>query len=240
MADHEAMLTDLEKQVSTLEGQIAGLIKSAEDDEAQPERFRLSKAKSPFPPEAEADAEDVAEGDEETFPPKAKKAAPKVEKAAPADDETVTIAGQTIAKSVVGDGPFAIFKAQAEELEKAKTDIAKERDLREMAELKKRADDEFAHVPGTVEERALMLKALAPLDPKVRKSFETVMTQAEKLSKAAFETLGHKGGKTEVNGDFEKKVAEIRKRDNCSRVDALSKARTEHPDEYAQFQDSAN
>ena len=36
--------------------------------------------------------------------------------------------------------------------------------------------------------------------------------------------------------DFDSKVQEIRKRDNCTQTEAMQKARTEHPDLFAKMQ----
>jgi hypothetical protein len=164
-------------------------------------------------------------------------------------DEVIKVEGQEIRKSVVGDSQFAIFKAQSDRLKKAEDDITKERDAREMVELKKRADDEFKHVPGTTDERAGMLKVLAKLDEPLRKAFEAVFVQSEKLAKVAFEKVGNKGSddldKRNKNGisTFEKKIDEIQKGGkNMSRTDAMAKARVEYPTEFAAYQaaDSAS
>ena len=41
---------------------------------------------------------------------------------------------------------------------------------------------------------------------------------------------------TKGMNDFEKRVAMIRKRDDCSGTEALQKARFEHPDEFGRYQ----
>jgi hypothetical protein len=151
-----------------------------------------------------------------------------------AEDEVLMVGDQRIAKSVVGETAFEIFKAQSEQIEKAQEEIKKERDLREFEQLKKRADDSFPHVPGTTEERANMLKVMGKMPEKLRKSFETVMTHSEKMAKSAFESLGYSSGDLENirkgSQDFEAKVTEIKKRDNCSRTEAMTKARQEAPE----------
>jgi len=164
------------------------------------------------------------------------------------DDEVLKIEGQEIRKSAVGEAHFAILKAQDARLKKADEDIAKERDAREQAELCKRADDEFKHVPGSVEERAAMLKAMGRLDPAVRKSFEAVFTQSEKLAKGAFETIGKGSGIDDLNRKsrkpgvpgidaFEKRVEDIHKSiKGISRAEAMTKARTDYPDEFEAYQ----
>lgn len=168
----------------------------------------------------------------------------KVAKANTVADESVVIEGQTICKSAVGESTFNVMKAQAARIAKSEKDIADANDRALMADLKKRADEKYAHVPGSTEERAAMLKAIEAMEPEVKKSFLAVLEQSEKLAKAGFDTLGHGNGKgekdtvtiTKAARDFETKVAEIRKRDNSSRTVALAKARTEHPDLFKAYQ----
>ena len=154
----------------------------------------------------------------------------------------MTIEGQVIAKSVVGEAQFAVFKGMADKLEKAQTEIAKERDLRENAEFCKRADDVYKHVPGSTQERADMLKAISKMPEALQKSFEAVLTQSEKLAKSAFETIGTMVSKQDKDASetFEKSVSEIRKRDNCTRAEALQKARKENPEGFKAYQQAGN
>jgi hypothetical protein len=258
MADNDrgTEIAELEKQVTDLEAKIAKLDASGDetgDDvkKTKVERVRLSKAFGKTKKDEEADDEepDADEDDwSERFASKTKKAAEAEMKKG--EDESVTIEGQTIAKSAVGEAAFAVLKVQAdqvkksnERLEKAEAEIAKERDLRETAELKKRADDEFPHVPGTLDERASMLKALGKMDEAVQKTFTAALTQAEKLAKSAFDRVGMNGGDMEAlkkgAKGFEDKVSEIRKRDECTRTEAMERARKEDPDSFKAYQ-SAN
>ncbi len=266
MADvdnHETEIADLEKQMSEIEEKLEKLGKTDDsesdklakgaddesDDDVKKEeeplkRVRLSKktddeTKKAWPKKSKAaDAEDEDEDMAEDAADGCKKA--DVKKAA--DDESVVIEGQQILKSAVGEASFAIFKASEARLAKAEQEIAKERDLRETAEFQKRADDLYSHVPGTVEERGALLKAISKMDKTVKKSFETILTHSEKLAKAAFDTVGVKGPvSNDVKKgaqDFEAKVSEIRKRDNCSRADAMTKARAEHEDLFKAYQAS--
>lgn len=163
-------------------------------------------------------------------------------------DESVTIEGQVIRKSAVGPEMFTMLKAQADRIAATEKNLAIEKAARETAVLEKRAEDQFAHVPGTVQERAAMLGAIAKMDPALQKSFTTVLETAEKMVKAGFDTLGHKGGKTPVGEadkvvtkavqDFETKVAEIRKRDSCTQAEAMTKARKEHQDLFKAYQEA--
>lgn len=169
-------------------------------------------------------------------------------------EESVVIEGQTIKKSVVGDAPFAVMKAQAERIAKTEADLAKQRQEAAMAKLEKQAEDEFKHVPGTVQERAQMLEVIGKQDEGLKKAFLAVFTQSEKLAKAGFGKVGvgdggsddlskrrgSGGGDSKISKaqrDFDAKVNEIRKRDKCSQTDAFSKARKEEPDLFKAYQE---
>lgn len=159
-------------------------------------------------------------------------------------DETVVVEGETIRKSAVGDAVFSVMKKQAERIAKSEKDIAEERERREMSELRKRADDQYSHVPGTTEERAKVLAAIAKMDEPVQKSLTAILESCEKLTKAGFDKIGHGGGKgadlisdeikKQANG-FEAKVVEIKSRDKCSGSEAMTKARREFPDLYKAY-----
>lgn len=142
---------------------------------------------------------------------------------AEATDEVIKVGETEIKKSAVGEQSFVIFKAQEE---RALT-----------AELAKRAQDEFAHVVGTPTEKALVLKAATTMDEPTAKALTAILTSAEKMAAAGFDRLGGGAGPTEdvakAQTTFKAKVAEIVKRDGITEVQAMSKARTEFPEEYA-------
>lgn len=153
------------------------------------------------------------------------------------NEEVLKVGDTEVRKSVVGEAQFAIFKAQQGE-------IAKAREEAEIAKLEKRADDDFAHVPGTASEKAQVLKAVSAMPEAVRKSFETIMTAAENMSKSAFNRIGmtseQKMDVAKAAGDWNSKVAEIAKRDSIPTHQAMSKARQESPDLYARAFPQAN
>lgn len=66
------------------------------------------------------------------------------------------------------------------------------------ADLRKRAETDLGHLPGTVESRMAMLKAVdgIPDAEERKKAHEALKAQNASMSKA-FETLGHRGGRTE-------------------------------------------
>lgn len=162
-------------------------------------------------------------------------------------DETVVIEGEKIRKSVVGEASFKIFQKQAARIKATEDEMAKVAKEATKVRLEKRADDEFAHVPGTAEERGLMLGAIEKMEKPLQDAFLKVFKQSEAMGKAGFATLGHDGkaiqkkdeGSSDIKKakvDFEAKVAEIKKRDNCSNSQATSKARVEFPDLFKAFQ----
>lgn len=249
-------VAELEKQYAELGEQIVklgGKVKYPDSDDAKlkakkgVERVKLDKAKAKADDESDDEEPDFDEDDD--MPPKKTKKADesdkierdekKVEKVE--KDEELVFKGQTIKKSVVGADQFVVFKSMADELTKASTDIAKAQDDALMARLEKRAEDDYSHVPGTTQERAAMLKAMSTMDEKLRKSFEAVFAQSEKLAKSAFDTVGVSTGDSEdvkkARSTFDAKVTEIAKRDNVGRAAAMAKARTEFPEEFKAYQE---
>jgi hypothetical protein len=146
------------------------------------------------------------------------------------EDEILKVGDIEVRKSAVGDAAFAMFKAQQVEIEKAN-------DRAETAVLEKRAGDEFAHIPGTVAEKALVLKSIALMPDAAKASFETILKAAESMAAKGFNRIGHGGERpmdvTKAAGDFTSKVSEIKTRDNCTLAKAMSKARVEFPELHA-------
>lgn len=152
-----------------------------------------------------------------------------IDKHRPAADEVLKVGDTEIRKSAVGEANFSIFKAQEERLA--------------IGELAKRADTEFASAPGTGIEKAALMRYVERAPEAVRKTFDSILAAASKAYDAAFQKRGYSegapagGNGAEIRksqGDFNTKVGEIRKRDNCSRTDAMSKARREHPELFKQ------
>lgn len=164
------------------------------------------------------------------------------------NDEVVTIEGEQIRKSEVGVTQFAVLKKTAERLASVEKQATDEREKRITAELTKRASDEFPHLAGTTEEKVSVLKAIAGLDKTVVEAVEKIFKAAEATSKLAFEKLGHNaGGKEEprtiekAEQNFNKRVEDIRKANpKLSRTEALTKARTDFPDDFKAYQEAGN
>jgi hypothetical protein len=91
-----------------------------------------------------------------------------------------------------------------------------------------------------------MLRVIDSLpDADVRKAFEKVLVQSEKLAGTAFAKVGVKGSPDEIEKrrasglEFEKRVDEVRKgAKDMSRIEALQKARHLYPDEFKAYQEA--
>lgn len=71
----------------------------------------------------------------------------------------------------------------------------KAQDEREMVELTKRAEEEFAGLPGTPQEKALVLKAMNKMTPEEKASCETMMKAGNACLAERMKSVG-KGGDT--------------------------------------------
>lgn len=149
-------------------------------------------------------------------------------------DESITVEGVVIKKSDVGDASFHVMKSQQEALQKAKDD-------NEIIRLEKRVNDEFPLVAGTVADKAAVLKALATAPQNVRTAAEAIFKSANEMAGSAFTSLGIKPRLSANKGadSFSVKVAEIMKRDNVSRLQAMEKAREEAPEAFQALQEEA-
>lgn len=261
----------LQQQVTDLTGQLEDMTKAMADvtdaleseADAPLQKVLLSLTPDELVVAKAMDAEDAKDGgdDEEAEGKKKKPFGKRLTKflSMPADeraahvadlskkDDTVVIEGETIRKSVVGESTFKVMKAQAARLAKQEKDIELEKAARINAEFTKAADDKYAHVPGSVQERADMLIAIDKMAEPLKKSFLAVFEQSEKLAKGAFDTVGHAGGGSKQPGetkiakavsDFTAKAAEIGARDKLSKTAAFAKARKEHPDLFKAYQEA--
>lgn len=156
------------------------------------------------------------------------------------NDESVEIDGQTLFKSKIGPELFAVMKSQAAQIKKQADDLKIEKERRETAELTKQADDgDMKSFAGTTEDKVELLRSLQSMPEKVRATLDKMLKAGGKALEAGFETVGHKNEKAAKSAqDFEAKIAEIRKRENCTRQDAMSKARKEFPEAFKAYQES--
>ena len=116
---------------------------------------------------------------------------------------------------------------QAEDLAKMRTETA---DLL----IEKRVGDELGGLPNAIAAGHLLKAADAIEDEAVRGDAQKLLKSASEAIAMLGEGNGHGGGEggelAKAGRDFDSKVAEIRKRDDCSHVEAMQKARREHPD----------
>jgi hypothetical protein len=166
----------------------------------------------------------------------------EAKKAAEKADEIMTIEGVgEIRKSVVGESQFAYMKTQQERLAKQEKELAAERDLRKRAELTKVVTDEYDNLPGELEKKVDVMKAVDDLPEEARKTLTTMLTAGNKAIGAAFTSFGHNGEARKRSAeDFMKKVEEVRILDKCSNQDAMQKVRKLHPDLFLAYQGQQN
>lgn len=249
----EDLSSALEQAISEkdeAENMAKALAEMDEDERAYFKQF-------PFPPKKKAVV--AVEGEEEEEEPVAngngngkkkpfwlmsKQERKEMIKAEKANDEVATIEGRVISKRAVGADAFEILKAQAARIAKSEADMAREIEKRETVEFQKRAQESYAHIPGTLEERGNILRALSKMDEPLRKSFETIIESAEKLSKAGFDKIGTKAGRPGDESiekkarDFESRFDKVRVDfPKLTRADALAKARRENPDLFKAYQE---
>lgn len=148
-----------------------------------------------------------------------------------ATDAVIKVDGTEIRKSEVGEQTFKAFEASEK---RAQT-----------AEFEKRAEAEFPHLPGTASEKGLILAAREGMDEPARKALDSVLKAGESMAKNGFESLGVRDGNTEptqkaAEATYDGKVKEIAKRDGIPLSEAMNKARSEYPDEYAAAYGGAN
>lgn len=127
-----------------------------------------------------------------------------------ADDDPVeytTSDGIELRKSL---GPAFIAMARSNDVLRKRLD--KSEDSREQDKLEKRAAEELAHLPGTVAERAALLKAVEGIeDEAMRKAAGNALkAQNEALSKA-FDTIGRMGNVTSVAGSPDDELDQLAK-----------------------------
>lgn len=158
------------------------------------------------------------------------------------NDETVTIEGRTVRKSVIGEDTFAIMKAQSERIEKAEKLAKEERERRELGEFAKAADENYGNLPGTSFEKAKALAAISKCSADVQETIEKMFKAGAAGAVEAFKDLGTTGV-VEKKADtsehtFLAKVEAIAGEQKLNRVDAMAKARKQYPDEFQAYREA--
>lgn len=244
---------DLQKQVTDLTANVEKLTKGLTDMTAERDAA-IAKAATA---EAVSKLDEVerefygkcATDDSKAAFLKADKAGRKaLIKAALDAEETVTIAGIVVNKAAAGPLLPVILALQADNTN-LKADLAKAKTTMADADYVKRAEEELAHLPGTVAEKVAYLKAVDALPEDARKTMKNFADAADKTATAAFSTIGVNRGETlqkaagdnsaiAKGNDFMSKAKEIKKRDECTITEAMTKARQEHPDLYTEWRDA--
>ena len=169
----------------------------------------------------------------------AAKAGKQVIKRVRLHDDSIVVEGQVFTKAKVGSGLFAVLQQQQQRLTKVEKQANEEREARELLEFAKVAEDELPNLPGTSEQKAGLLKTLAgTLDKGEQQLISRMLRAGDGGVASAFRSVGTSAGGelAKAAGSFEKRITEIRTRDNCKRTEALQKARKEYPDEFAAYQ----
>ena len=102
------------------------------------------------------------------------------------NDETVSVNGQAIKKSAVGDVAFKALKTQSDEITKVKEDAA-------VAEFAKRAETELPNLPGDVTAKGSCLMAAEKMSKSDRATFSAMLNAGNKALGAAMKELGAAG-----------------------------------------------
>jgi hypothetical protein len=151
--------------------------------------------------------EGMSDDDMDKFMSKTKEERAKMMAEAKKADDTLTVAGTTIRKSVVGAGPFAILKAQQDQITSLTAGLEIQKAAAETATFMKRAQDEMPYLPGTLEERAAVLKSIEAMPEAVKATQMSILKAANATAKYAFEKLGKGSGpKDGDEGDVEGKI----------------------------------
>ena len=107
------------------------------------------------------------------------------------NDETLKIGDTTIAKSEVGEGVFAIIKAQQLQLDSSNKTIKKMEDDAKQKDLEKRAAEMWPNLSGTVEDKARTLKAIEELPQDQQAAQFAMMKTSNEAMDNVFKELGH-------------------------------------------------
>lgn len=164
----------------------------------------------------------------------------KLNKAA---DETLLVDGQSISKSEVGEGMFAVIKSQQAEISKnqAAIKVATEKALTDS--FTKRATETYKHLTGKPEEIGAVLKVMAGASEGERKTFDAIFKAADEMTSKGFKPQGRfikadPDGKSAVEqlDELAKKHAEVNKVQYAIAYSAIIEKNT---DLYAQSLDEA-
>lgn len=197
----DADMADQDTELDVLKGQVADLEKKLADADLIAKMCDEEK-------EYMKNMDDAKKAAFMGMKPEERAAAMKVKKSL---DETLVIDGTTISKSAVGDGMFAVMKAQQKRLDDQAAEIAKAAEQTAMATFTKRAADDFGHLVGTDIEKAAVLRHMATASEEVQKTFGAIFKSAEDMIKKGFSAQGHGNGKTVLQGSAQEQLDTLAK-----------------------------
>ena len=121
-----------------------------------------------------------------------------------ADEETFEMDGNVVKKSEVGPGVFAIMKAQQVRLTNAETVAKEEREKRIKKEFEDEAQTLIPHLPGTAEEKGIMLKGIRDLPKEQQDAQIKILKSSDEAMAKSMKEEGQGGGADEGNSATEK------------------------------------
>lgn len=182
----QEQMDDLAKKAEGLEARVAELTKALAEAEVL---AKMSDEEKAFAASLDADEKEkfkAASADER------KKL---MAKAASADEVFKSVTGAEIRKSVVGEDVFNVLKSQHEAMTEALAKMAEANEKAQVAELTKRAEDEFAHLPGETVAKVAVLKGMASMDDATRDALTAMLKAGNEALSGAFKEIGKSGGK---------------------------------------------
>lgn len=123
------------------------------------------------------------------------------------NDETLKIGDTTIAKSDVGEGVFAILKAQQVQLDASNTTIKKMEEDAKQKDLEKRAAEMWPNLPGTVQDKARTLKNIEEMPADQQSAQFAMMKTSNEAMDNVFKELGHNSQEVSKGEDALKAMA---------------------------------
>lgn len=187
----EELKKALAEGIATATAEITKQLKDATDKIAKLEK--AGKTKKPFDnsDENEPDADDDTKKAWRAYCAKQVQKAVEDALAKQADvtksDETISVGGETIVKSVVGEAVFKAFKVQADA-------IAKAADAAEVVTFEKAAEKDYGSLPGKTVEKASALRAVSKLAKADREAVEVMLKAGEKAMAQVLTEKGRGGG----------------------------------------------
>jgi hypothetical protein len=128
----------------------------------------------------------------------------------------------------------------AKRLAELEAEVEAGRQRKRDTEYQQRALEELGNLPGTIEEKAAMLRTIDALpDEAVCKTLTAVCAAANRA--VPFERWNAAWRERRETGNaFQARVNQVKQRDKCSKTEAMRQARLEFPDEYAAYQNGAD